>query len=66
MLVFKQDFLAVHREGAFTPEPEYRARCVPYQLESIRDCTGKLPLRLQDHGQIVSFRNIWIRELDDD
>jgi len=49
----------------FTPIPEYRARCVPYQLEGERDCTGKLPLRLQDHGQIVSFRNIWIRELGD-
>lgn len=48
----------------FTPEPEYQANCVPYQLEGERDCTGKLPLRLQDHGQIVSFRNIWIRELD--
>jgi len=48
----------------FTPEPEYQANCVPYQLEGERDCTGKLPLRLQDHGQLVSFRNIWIRELD--
>lgn len=48
----------------FTPEPEYRARCTPYQLSEERDCTGKLPLRLQDHGQIVSYRNIWIRDLD--
>jgi len=49
----------------FSASPEYSARCTPYQLDEAWDCTGKLPLRLQDHGQIVSYRNIWLRELKD-
>lgn len=49
--------------ATFTPEPVYEAQCAPYPSEQLQDCTGKMPLSLQDHGQVVSFRNIWLREL---
>ena len=50
--------------GSTFPEvPEYKAVCKPYEIQKTMDCTGKLPLLLQDHGQVGSFRNIWLREL---
>ena len=35
----------------FIGYPEYKAH------------PSKLPIKLQDHSNLVSFRNIWVREL---
>ncbi len=54
----------VEIKGAtFTPSPVYEAHCIPYSQQRRQDCHGKMPLTLQEHGQIVSYRNIWLREL---
>lgn len=51
------------RGATYTPTPAYHARCTPYAQTREQDCSGKMPLSLQDHGQVVSYRNIWVREL---
>lgn len=49
--------------ATYTPQPIYAVRCTPYAQTREQDCSGKMPISLQDHGQVVSYRNIWIREL---
>ena len=49
--------------ATFTPTPEYAASCAPYAQTRVQDCSGKMPISLQDHGQVVSYRNIWLREI---
>lgn len=57
MTVFHNGVL-VHDDVELTGPTAHRAR-PPYTPHAER-----LPLRLQDHGQPVRFRNIWARELD--
>ena len=50
--VLAQDHAALTGPTGYMERPPYKART-----------PAKLPLRLQDHGQPVRYRNIWIREL---
>jgi hypothetical protein len=49
--VLVQNNVALRGETVYQGEPAYSAH------------PERLPLRLQDHGDPVAFRNIWVREI---
>ena len=49
--------------ATYTAHPSYDVTCTPYAQTVAVDCSGAMPLILQDHGQVVSYQNIWVREL---
>jgi len=67
MTVFHNGVLVQNRSEIFgatyTALPSYEVTCTPYAHAESIDCSGAMPLLLQDHGQVVSYRNIWVREL---
>ncbi|SHG23000.1 protein of unknown function [Microbulbifer donghaiensis] len=50
--VLIQDHVEIQGETLYVGKPDYRPH-------------GKAPIKLQDHSNPVSFRNMWLRELDE-
>jgi len=63
--VVKPAFATVLHNGVLVQNHQsFQGPTVWRKLARYKPHPGKLPLKLQDHGDPVSFRNIWIRPLD--
>lgn len=56
--------VTVLHNGVLTQDHwEFEGLSTHCQRKPLKSYAGKLPLRLQDHGNPMRFRNIWIREI---
>jgi hypothetical protein len=49
--------------STYTRAPEYESSWTPFAHNEEQAYDGNMPLLLQDHSQVVSFKNIWLRKL---
>lgn len=62
-MIIEPAFVTVFHNGVLVQNHTAIAGTTPYIGAPQNQVHGKGPIKLQDHGDLVSYRNIWIREL---
>lgn len=62
-MIIEPAHITVFHNGVLVQNHTAIAGTTPYIGAPQNQVHGKGPIRLQDHGDLVSYRNIWIREL---